>query len=865
MTLPFTFAWVNGDQNTFDPNTMNVFDEEILSFQITHEEGQIPTLDLTIRNPRIGLLAPGRKVWGWLAWQTEPDDPDYHGDLVPLFFGVLLGAPNDLFQEKITIRLIARSHDFIAQKQALADAMKVAPYYDPFWFDEANRNDPDAILEGYSALWHVDRTTLQLTASDVLEGEDGTEVFDPDTTFKPIYDSVSLKLGQPPLTTVRMEAKVQWKQRSSGYFTVPTVNVMSYTGESFMSDWPRPGGGLGGGYSVSGSFVNDVYRVAITPTTTWSSNWNNTDPNPGQCSNASASSNSSGPALLSPDPLNNLLTGMYKTGLCDPGADPPLNWPATTSVTGIVVPLWHLQCDMTVRYDAERDYSETLVFEMTADTQGILTSPLVAQETEIITLASVDLSKPFQNIKAWTDFRAQPVAIAQIIFPNDPTVIGGLSHQICVQPGVAGTTQPVFSDFPGDITIDGSVHWASLGLNPLTDATQWQPGAFVPVGQIMNLQDRVFNNATGDYETIPGATSYYMCVTAGQTNGVYHTFTYTPTLTNNDEAPPAPRIISTIEQPQFSQTAGASIPDGSVRWLVLGKNPATLAIPIGGTPDDVRASNFFPTARGLQSLQFLISKVRARLRLRARAVELGWTAPFRCGIPLSCRKSATLVDPRLPGGAATGKIVKYVIRANGDGELRTEIMIGAPVGQSGSPTPLAGTPTYVAEGYVEAGYQVYEGQMDILPDAEDITYTLPVFQPFDDGLRFPLRWEEISDGGRFSGDLDTQKAAIEASFDATRELKYKQYWGPTGQTSQGLTNANVSGISPDQAWHADDVTRAYTNLLTPAVMAANPVSWSALLKPCAGNGPFEGAYAITVSPLHIPKGIDLEAPSSQTP
>jgi hypothetical protein len=45
-------------------------------------------------------------------------------------------------------------------------------------------------------------------------------------------------------------------------------------------------------------------------------------------------------------------------------------------------------------------------------------------------------------------------------------------------------------------------------------------------------------------------------------------------------------------------------------------------------------------------------------------------------------------------------------------------------------------------------------------------------------------------------------------------------------------------------------------------MEANGLSWSALLKPCAGNGPFEGAYFIIVSPLVVPQGINLEAPSS---
>lgn len=856
--LPFTFAWVDETQTTFDPVTMARFDEDIFAFDIKHEEGQIPTLSLTIRNPRVGLLAPGRKVWGWLAWQSPASDPIYAGALVPLYFGVLVGVPDNLFQELITIRFISRSPHFIAEKQHVAETMKAFPYYDPFFFDVTQRDDPDSILEGWSSLWHIDRTSLHITASDILVGEDGTVTFNEGTAY---YDSVGMKLGQPPLTNVRIEATVQWQQRTSGYFVVPTVKMQSYTGETFLSDWPKPGAGIGGGYTCAASFVNDIYRVALTPTTTYSSTWSNTDPNPGQCSNSSASSNSSGPALLSPDPINAILTGKFQSGLCFPDSDPPANIPATTSVTGVVVPKWALACDMTIRYDADRSYSEVIVFDMQADTQAILTSPTVSQTTELITISSIDLSKPIENLLAWTDFAGQPVPIAQTIFPNNPTTPGGLSHQICIVPGTAGVTEPIFSDFPGVITIDGTVEWASLGENPLTDASQWNPGAWVPLGQIMNLQNQLFNPATGEYENIPGATSYYMCISPGQTNGRYDTFSYVPTITSNDEAPPAPRIISVIHQPTFSQNAGARITDGGVTWLVLGKNPPTMRIPIGGTPDDVQANNYFPTARGLLSVEFLISKARARLRMRSRAVDVNWSAPFHTGVGLSCRKNATLFDPRLPGGAATGKITSYGLHCDGNGNLHADVQIGCSVGFGNSIAEITGTPAYANPGYAQPGYQKYIGAT-VAHGSNDTTYTKPAYQAFDDGLRYPLRWQDVSDGGVFTGSLETQRKAILKSFQATLELAYLQSWGPSGTVAAGLNNSTQSGLSPSQAWKVEDEGRAFLNQLAPAVMAANPISWAALIKPCAGNGPFEGAYAISVSPLVVPQGINLEAPDS---
>src|ERR1035437_5408817 len=334
MTLPFTFYWANETETAFNPSTMNVFDEEILSFDIKHDEGQVPTFDIVIKNPRIGLLAPGRKVWVWFGWQNG-------ATLVPLFFGVLVGVPTSLFQEKVTLQFIARSPQFIANKQALAETMKSSPYYDPIFIETNKRDDPDTILEGWSALWHIDRTSLAITASDILIGEDGNVEYDEDHAF---YDSVSLQLGQPPLTNIRVEASVNWTQRTSGYFDVPTINMSSYTGDTLLSDWPKPGAGIGGGYKCETSYVTDTYLVSQTPTTNYRSSWTAGSTNPGQCGTASMSQSSSGPALLSPNPLSVVLTGEFTSGVCFPDSDPPQNIPASTTVTGLIVRLtWSIR------------------------------------------------------------------------------------------------------------------------------------------------------------------------------------------------------------------------------------------------------------------------------------------------------------------------------------------------------------------------------------------------------------------------------------------------------------------------------------------------------------------------------------------
>jgi hypothetical protein len=865
MTLPFTFYWANETETAFNPSTMNVFDEEILSFDIKHDEGQVPTFDIVIKNPRIGLLAPGRKVWVWFGWQNG-------ATLVPLFFGVLVGVPTSLFQEKVTLQFIARSPQFIANKQALAETMKSSPYYDPIFIETNKRDDPDTILEGWSALWHIDRTSLAITASDILIGEDGNVEYDEDHAF---YDSVSLQLGQPPLTNIRVEASVNWTQRTSGYFDVPTINMSSYTGDTLLSDWPKPGAGIGGGYKCESSFVTDTYLVSQTPTTNFSSSWTSGDIDPGQCGTASVSQSSSGPALFSPNPLQVILDMYEQTGICDPFSDPPINRPAEVSASGVIVPLWSVAMTMTVRFDANRQFSENISFDMTANVQGILASPLVAQHTELLTINGVDIGQPLVQVLAWTDVAGHAVGLGLTIFPNNPTTPGGLSWQICVVAGTAGSVEPVFSDIPGFVTSDGGAVWASLGTEGVSGASAWSPGAFVPLGQIMLLQQQTFNINTGSFEDVPGKSSYYICTTPGQTNGVYTIYSYTPPVTSNFEPTPAIRHIDYIVQPTFSTSMGAHISDGSVGWTVLGTSPALLAIPVGGTPDNVPANNYFPTARGIMSVEYLISRARARLRFRSRAVKVGWECRFEDAVALSCRKNATLFDPRLPGGAATGKVTSYSLSLSG-GKIIGKVEIGCAIGFGDSINEITGTPEYASAGYAQVGYQRYDGAM-VAHGSNDTTFSMPNLRGgFDDGLKFPLRWQDVMDStknddgsrtpGLVSGTLEDQKKVIVKSFATLRLLAwYEKYLGQSISTGGGLsggTTYSVSYRSPALAWALLKEQLSMLAQNTPYVMAANPVSWSCIFKPCAGNGPFGGAYAINVSPLVVPQGINLEAPSS---
>ena len=106
------------------------------------------------------------------------------------------------------------------------------------------------------------------------------------------------------------------------------------------------------------------------------------------------------------------------------------------------------------------------------------------------------------------------------------------------------------------------------------------------------------------------------------------------------------------------------------------------ALPIG----DVRQSVYFALERGQQSIEYLICVARAQLLSRARAVNVEFeiSGALAVDLDLSCRKSLVLVDRRLPGGEAAGKIKSYQISMDGNsGAFIGTITIGCSVGKGG--------------------------------------------------------------------------------------------------------------------------------------------------------------------------------------
>jgi hypothetical protein len=770
MEYTIYFAWVPAD-TAWDVSLAR-FDENIFDLVIEHDEGQIPTCTIEVKNPHIGFINPGRLYWTWISFSYEACGP------IPLFFGRLIGIPEQIAENTVKMKFIARDSDYIYQKQQVARSLKVTPNYDPIFFEVLKRDDPDAILEGWSVLYHVDRVNGRVSASDVLVGEDGTINFAAQDVF---YDSVQCKLLQSPLVAVNVKAEVQWEQQYRGYFYVGQWGWPTLGSDAFVGDWPKSGSNLGGGYTAGISWAGERDPDPFTAGMMTAK--------PGQPSYSFSYTNKEkhhrtgdtmSVNLSYTPPFGSVveLKRQIQTGLIDPFAvdqygDPaPVNIPAKVTLDYFCYRTFALNFEgkqsvatIGLAYNADRKRSERLEMTVAADVQPILIDPLVVEDTEQITLKSGDLSLPFIDMLNWDSVAyGGAVGLGQFIFPDNPLVPGQTSSQICVQAGNTGMVIPTFSNIAGQTTADGSVLWASLGDTPPSDGAQdWVRLARVSLGTLLCPKPV---SGVPDFNSvlIPGSLNYpptgtavpkYSIFSSGgggpgdsmkecTKSGMVGGFAgggpgFPPGVIRPPNIPgmPVPEAAAfhTFRNPSgaylyicvqagqtgefhttFNEGVGSQTGDGGVIWQNIG----LANLPIGGWPGMTPAATYFPRDRGQISVQHMFCRARAKLRKRARAVEVSFDTRFEVAAQLSCRMNGRVSDVRLPGGSVAGKVISYKLEAHGDtGTLIGKVTLGCSTGKNNigllgraAPDQQAittdpGVPSYVNEGYVARGYQKY--------------------------------------------------------------------------------------------------------------------------------------------------------------
>lgn len=872
---PFYTALVDPGVS-FNPAVHNVEDLEVFSADLEHTEGSKPTLKLTVRNPQIGLLNPSRKVNLWFSWYNKSLSA-----IEPLFFGRLVGIPTNVIGTKVELMFIADPADYLVQKQAIAELKKRRPNYDPLFLDAAHRDDPDSILEGYSELWHVDRITHVVTTSDIIQGEDGILVFAQEDAF---YNSVTINIGQAPLTLVEIDAQVQWAQKYTGFIDMGPRVFQSLNGDAILGDFPQPGASLGSGWSVDTASIVDVNGTATIDTVSGSSSWTNKEKEHenGDC----LSSNVSWSIPRGESFRTGARTKLdQQFGFLDPFAvddgDPkPTNIPPHINASYSWIIPWTLKVaagGLVLRYDADRARTERLVFQMRADLQEITTIQDVPTNTEIISLQGANVDLPLFDFDMWQSVAGQAVTVGtaiQVPVSFSPLVLKP-NYQICIVPGTAGTTEPSFSNLVGVHTTDGSVVWAGLGEQAPAQPIDWSPGDSVPAGLVIQPKAQIaqqYNDLVAFYPTpltgtsiavdkiimTPDGASFQICTAPGTTDVTAPIFSNTPGTETIDgsvhwrcigpvlndgttqwialnSGTTGPQILGVTVPPPFNGPVGTQIVDGSVTWQSLGSVGSFIGIPIG----DVSRRSYFPTDRGLWSLEYCICIGRAHLLMKSRCVKITFECPAERITHLTCRRNAQLFDPRIPGGQAIGKITAYTFKADGNtGKIICSVQFECAIGKATTVSPSAGTADYIDDDYIEDGYFEHIGEViQVASGPGDIGYTPPSDAVNDDGLVFPLTYSSAVLFDAMIGDPNP---------DLTSALVADTAPVPLDAT------ASFVGMPANQEQGGGNVTKA---------LQANPYHWEFHLTPLTGQN-FEDEFVLTVTDLVVPKGIDLSAEAS---
>lgn len=361
----FYFAWADETETLFTDDHARE-DEQVFSFDLRQSEGEFAGLTITLRNPRVQLLDPLRNRWAWLS---ADDGSAIH----PLFYGRLIGLPADLHRELIVLEFVARPRDYVARQSALAATLRVAPFYDPIWFNDETRQQPDNVLEARAALWHVDPVTHELTISSILAGEDGTVAVGPDDV---LYDSLRMTFGQAPARRCQVTAKVSWDQKVLGSIDVaPAIRdlfslrnsgtssyIQSYTGAGLLADWPKVGASFGGGWSVKTSALSRL-----------------------DGSRGPTEQIDEFPAGFG-DPDDVSLGRSFKARYAP--------WFGSGGFSAkILFPAWSFGVDFQLQYEASRRRNEELAFILEADVQSVLSDESADQLIELA-ISSSELANP---------------------------------------------------------------------------------------------------------------------------------------------------------------------------------------------------------------------------------------------------------------------------------------------------------------------------------------------------------------------------------------------------------------------------------------------------------------------------------------
>jgi hypothetical protein len=159
----------------------------------------------------------------------------------------------------------------------------------------------------------------------------------------------------------------------------------------------------------------------------------------------------------------------------------------------------------------------------------------------------------------------------------------------------------------------------------------------------------------------------------------------------------------------IAHTASLIFEEDQTKWIFK----KAFQTPLG---NPARAS-FFLTDRGYQAAEHGMERAKVMLADSARCLEVSFEGAWDPLKDITTDGSVILTDPRLPGGEIRGKVVKALIRANGEtGERTVHVTLLCAVGTGKAQALNAHpTPDYGREDYGERKYQIYDNDVAETP------------------------------------------------------------------------------------------------------------------------------------------------------
>lgn len=205
------FAYIDTLDEAFTAAHLR-WDEQVIAYSRNWSTGQqVASVEITILNTGLDLLAPGRKAFFLLSY--SPDGTA--ANAIGLARGRILSTPDGFGGETLTFTAECAPKDNRDRLEAAAKALDSKPHVDRLFTDISDDNLLSGALVARPEQWIVDPWTHEIRRAHLIDGQRVVDIGHQ-------YSAESFQLAHGDLPANKLKAKLvaEWQQTSVGYCDV---------------------------------------------------------------------------------------------------------------------------------------------------------------------------------------------------------------------------------------------------------------------------------------------------------------------------------------------------------------------------------------------------------------------------------------------------------------------------------------------------------------------------------------------------------------------------------------------------------------------------------------------------------------------